>query len=417
MIQPYLTADLPGVGGRVRVVPDDFFVQEVPLYRPIGIGEHTYIEIEKVGMTTYEAVGRLARELGIKEGEFGVAGLKDRHAVARQTFSVRGIPPEQLLQVSLPGLRVVWAKRHVNKLRIGHLQGNAFKIRIREMDIAPAEARERAEAIFSMLEKKGVPNYFGEQRFGGRGDNHIVGRALVFRDPGEAIHYIVGDPEDAASAEPVREARRAFRDGDLDRAHELFPLRFSTERRVLRQLRKRPEDPGGAVLAMGKNMMWLYVSAYQSSLFNRCLVSRITDIDRIFAGDLAIKHVNGAVFRVEDVELEQERADGFEISPSGPLFGRKMIEPDEGGEAGRIEREVAAVEGLTQKSFEKIARGVSPKGARRAYRFALSDLAVEEVEDGLSLSFFLPRGSYATAVLREVMKVEMPELAEARVEG
>lgn len=416
MNYPYLTDEIPGIGGRVRVVPEDFQVHEVALYPPLGIGEHCYFEIEKTGLTSYEAVGRLARTLRIKEGEFGMAGLKDRNAVARQTLSVRGVTPEEILGLSVPGIRICWAKRHVNKLRIGHLRGNRFQIRVRELDgFSLEEAAERSRAVLEILGRRGVPNYFGEQRFGGRRANHLVGKALVFREHEEVIRLIVGEAADTGSPALI-EARRCFEGGDLVGAFQNFPPRFSTERRLLRRLSKNPEDPSGAVSSIGKNMLFLYVSAYQSYLFNRCLEQRLGQLDVILEGDLAVKHSNGAVFRVTDPETEQARVEAFEISPSGPLFGKKMIRP-ESGPSLAVEEEVEAQEGLDPDRFDRVARGVSPKGARRAYRFPLEDLSVELDGDSLLLSFFLPRGSYATSVLREVMKVETPELAELRVEG
>ncbi len=417
MNYPYLTDSIPGIGGQVRVVPEDFQVQEVPLYQPLGIGEHTYFEIEKVGLTTYEAVNRLGRALKVRDGEFGIAGLKDRHAVARQVLSVRGQMPEDLLGLSLPGLRICWAKRHVNKLRIGHLKGNAFHIRVREVDAeSTAEAASRAREILAVLSERGVPNYFGEQRFGGRMDNHLVGRALVFRNHEEVIQLLVVNSADTGQTGVVLEARQAAERGDYQEAMSLYPARFSTERRVLRSLAKRPTDFAAAVASIGKNMLWLYVSSYQSFLFNQCLEQRLSHLDEVFEGDLAVKHVNGAVFRVENAQTEQLRAEAFEISPSGPLFGKKMIGPDK-GLAKEIEDELIRVEGITPERFDKVARGVSPKGARRALRFPLEDLEVEAEEDCVRLSLFLPRGSYATAVLREIMKVDTPELAEVRVEG
>ena len=129
---PYLTADLPGVGGRIRVCDADFRVDEIPLYSPCGHGEHTYARIEKTGIPTFEAVRRVARALGIDPRVVGYAGLKDAHAVTVQTLSLGDVPPAEVERLEVPGVCVLAVDRHTNKLKVGHLSGNRFAIRIRD---------------------------------------------------------------------------------------------------------------------------------------------------------------------------------------------------------------------------------------------------------------------------------------------
>ena len=154
-------------------------------------------------------------------------------------------------------------------------------------------------------------------------------------------------------------------------------------------------------------MKRFFVSALQSQLFNYELKLRLERdrYGRVLAGDWAKKHDTGGVFRVEDVAVENERAARLEISATQPLYGKKVRVSE--GEAGALEEEVLAHFGLRWVDFR------SRKGSRRITRVAISEVKVESTEDGYWLSFFLPKGSFATNVLREVMKVEVDEPVES----
>src|SRR5439155_25871626 len=179
---PYFTRDFPGVGGVIKQRAEDFFVQEVPLYEPSGEGEHVYAEIQKVGLTTFDAVQQIARALGVSTRDIGYAGMKDARAISRQILSIWGTTPEAVMALRIPNITVQWAARHGNKLRLGHLSGNRFAIKIR--DVKPTDVT-RLRPVIETIEKRGLPNYFGEQRFGRRGDNDQLGAALI-RDDNEA---------------------------------------------------------------------------------------------------------------------------------------------------------------------------------------------------------------------------------------
>src|SRR3954464_10506299 len=131
---PYLTPEFAGIGGVIKQRPEDFFVQELPLYEPSGEGEHVYCEIEKVGIPTFEAINRIAANLKVSPRDIGYAGMKDAHAITRQVLSVWGTTEAAVMGLKIPGIAVQWAARHVNKLRLGHLAGNRFAIKIREVD-------------------------------------------------------------------------------------------------------------------------------------------------------------------------------------------------------------------------------------------------------------------------------------------
>src|SRR5512136_1842729 len=125
---PFLTAGIAGVGGVLKTRPEDFFVEELPLYEASGSGTHVYALIEKKGIGTREALDRLARALNVSRRDMGLAGLKDAQAVARQWISIEHVAPAQFEQVSLPDVRIVQTTRHTNKLKPGHLAGNRFTV-------------------------------------------------------------------------------------------------------------------------------------------------------------------------------------------------------------------------------------------------------------------------------------------------
>jgi tRNA pseudouridine13 synthase len=395
MSHPYLTAALPGTGGRIKVYNHDFRVQEIPLYEPSGHGEHTYVTIEKEGLPTLQAIRRIAGALGINPRTVGYAGLKDAHAVTVQTISVGDVPPAVVEKLDLPGIRVLAVKRHTNKLKIGHLRGNQFTIRVRDV---PESALPAAQAILDVLARRGAPNYFGEQRFGVRGDTHLLGHALVRRDAEGFVSRFVGMPHPDESA-AVRRARSLYEQGDLASSVGAWPASMEQERRVVQALLDHPQDYARALRAVPNNLRRFFVSAYQGALFNRVLVRRLDTLDRLQRGDLAWIHGKGAVFLVENPQAEQARADRLEISPSGPLYGYKLTVAR--GTPGEMEQQVLDEEGITLEDLRM--RGLKLKGARRPLRAPLSEVKTW-YDDGLMLSFTLPPGCYATVVLAEVTK-------------
>jgi tRNA pseudouridine13 synthase len=392
----YLTATLPGTGGSLRREPADFVVEEVPLYEPCGQGNHLYLTVEKRGITTFDLLRELSRALRCPEREIGYAGLKDARAITRQTISVPQCQPEAVAGLEIPGVRILAARLHRNKLRLGHLAGNRFCIRIRQVE---PDARARAEAILGVLQDLGVPNRFGDQRYGVLGNSHRIGRAIVTGAFEEAVGEIIGDPAEILHAD-WQGAANAFRAGDLATALTLLPRHCHPERRLLEAL-QAGKLPREAVLALPRKLLRLYLSAYQSSLFDRLVDMRLHALERLWPGDLACKHVNGACFEVTDPAIEQPRADAFEISPTAPLYGCKV--PLAGGQPGMIERSLLDKERLTLDAF-RLPGGLTMDGERRPLRVPLSELSLQADRDDLLLTFRLPKGSFATAVLHEVMK-------------
>jgi len=343
---PSVTEELPGTGGRIRQRPDDFRVEEVPAYLPQGSGSHLFLQVEKRNLTTRDLVAALMRH-GLRENEIGVAGLKDKSAVTVQWISVpkRSEASAAALE-ALPGVRVLERAYHRNKLGIGHLRGNRFVVRIRDVDDATV-APERARAVLQALAERGAPNYFGPQRFGRFGNNAVDGLKVL----------------------------------------------------------------GGERVPGGHRLRRFFVSALQSLLFNALLAERIENglYRSVVTGDWARKHDTGGVFRVEDGALESPRAARLEISATLPLYGRRVRLSDD--EAGEIESGILERYGLRWAAFG------SRRGDRRPSRLVLEDVEVRDDDGALAVAFMLPKGSYATVVLRELMKVDVDAPVETGAGG
>jgi tRNA pseudouridine13 synthase len=355
---PYLTGDLPGTGGTLRGGDDDFRVDEIPAYEPEGRGDHVFVHIEKRGLTTPQAAEALARAAGARIADVGWAGMKDRHAVTRQWLSLPPpCTPEAITALALDGITILAAVRHPHKLRTGHLRGNRFTLAVRGVDGGAALAAGRAEAIAARLARApGCPNWYGAQRFGAAGDNAACGRELLAA---------------AGDRRPRAGRGRGRNDGRRDR---------------------------------------LMISALQSSLFNEYLRRRLADgcYARVLVGDILQKR-GGGMFVSTEPAVDQARLDAGEVAPTGPMFGHSMREPPEGSAAAAREAAVLADEGLTPASFR--AAGKLAEGTRRALgndlgevRVTLGGTDLPADDDTIWVSFTLPAGAYATAVMREIVK-------------
>lgn len=407
---PYLTRDIPPVAGAIKRRYEDFVVEEIPAYEPCGTGDHVFFTIEKKGLATMRAVNDIARALGILSREIGLAGLKDARAVTTQTLSIEHIDPAKLKVLDIPRIRILSVERHKNKLKIGHLRGNRFRIKLRECE---ATRVPDIEAVLKTLEQRGVPNYFGQQRFGSRGDTWQIGHAVLRRDPKTVVDLMLGRPGPFDTGEVLR-ARQLYESEKYLAAAKAWPYGFRDNARACRAMAKSFGKHKRAYYAIDSRLKKFYVSAYQSYLFNRFLAERLDQLDQIVEGDLAYKHDNGAVFRVTDAAAEAPRAAAFEISPTGPIFGVRMTRAE--GEPGQVEQSILDAEQITTDDFRSI-RDMKIHGARRPLRFAMQELHHESGEDRfgpfVELCFTLSAGCYATMILREICKETLQEgLAE-----
>lgn len=323
------------IGGQLKAEPDDFEVEELPAYEPCGEGEHLFLWIEKRDLSGPDLRQYLARTLRLPPGEIGMAGLKDRRAITRQYVSVPARLESQIDAVQSDWVRVLSSTRHTNKLKTGHLFGNRFRIRLRGPD--PAGLPFLAQRI-RQLSLLGVPNYFGEQRFGH--DQQSLTRGLKL----------------------------------LSAAQKRRPKGFRDR---------------------------LAISAVQSWLFNQALSERCTQgrLDHVVAGDVLLDRTRRWAHQLAETDRQLEVDAGPPVLvPSGPLFGPRM--PPAAGSVAESEQDLLEKIGLTHQSFARWSK-LSP-GGRRPYLVWPVGLKFEAEPSGVLFEFELPAGSYATVVLREL---------------
>lgn len=423
---PFVTSAVDPIGGVIKQRPEDFIVDEQPLYEPSGEGEHIYLYVEKSGLSTMQLVRIIAKHFNVDERAVGYAGMKDKHALTRQVVSIHapGKRAEDFPSIVHDHVSVLWADQHANKLRVGHLRGNRFSIRIREVDPLRVVA---AKKVLDTLTAVGIPNYFGPQRFGHRGNNHELGRLLLAQEWRGFLDEFLGPGVAATSddsSEGAAASRQLYVQGRFGEAADILPRAMRHEQSVLRALASgaRPEK---AIRTIHPVQVRFWISAFQSGIFNRFLGERVTrgTFDRVLVGDVALKLRNGALFDVDDlVAADPEtahRVASFEISPSGPLWGPKMKRAS--GEPGALEEGLLAETGLSLEGFARGSEALRAElpGARRALRVAITDVELEGGIDEhgpfIRAAFDLPPGSFATTVIREITKADAmcaPELAE-----
>lgn len=398
------------IGGVIKQRPEDFLVEETPLYQPAGEGEHIYLFVEKRGMSTLEMVEVVARHFRVPRRAIGYAGMKDKQAITRQVVSVHapGKKIDDFPMLDHERVAILWADYHQNKLRTGHLAGNRFSIRIRGV---PATAVVPTKRVLDRLERVGVPNRFGEQRFGHCQNNHLVGRALVLGEAKGALDALLGPhPE---HPDQQGEARGTYAAGEFARARELLPHSLRTERHALDRLAKG-HDPERVVASLDETVRRFMLSALQSAVFNAVLDARIEDgsYATLRLGDVAHIHESRGQFVVYESVLAEpdlmDRVARLELSPTGPMWGANMKRAE--GATDAMELAALASMGVGYEALVRYAGAGHDdlEGARRPLRVPLIapqvEGGVDEHGSYVRVAFELPRGAFATVVLREIMK-------------
>lgn len=343
--------------GRIKERPEDFVVEEIAAYKPLGSGEHLFVRFTKTNRTTLDAVRAIARPLGCDPRAAGIAGMKDRRAVTTQTISLqapRGASALELAaracDLAVDGIQVHDAIPHGHKLKPGHLAGNRFAITLRGV---PFDRLEEVSQAFERVAKNGVPNAFGPQRFGTDGRN--AERALAW----------------------------------------------------LRGQERGPSDP---------RVLRLFWSSLQSAIFNAVLEARREDgtWTTPLEGDLLKVRQSGGLFVCSDVQTDGRRATAGELSPTGPMVGVRMRWPE--GRPLELERQIVA-RMLGEGADLSRTRAVG-EGSRRALRVWVDDLRWEiptsienhlarrEVAACVRVYFVLPKGAYATTVLGAALTID-----------
>lgn len=404
-----------GIGGEIRKKYEDFYVEEIPETEPTGSGPNTWIFIEKIGRNTLDVVLDIAREYKLSRKRMGFAGMKDKAARTRQWICVSNIEPENLqgLEEKLYNVKVLKITKNQKKLRIGQLIGNKFKILIRNTH-DPAKDAITAHEILSDLTQTGVPNYYGYQRFGKKRPNtHVVGRFLIQNDVKGAVDSYIGNPY-PEEQNHIKSARKLYDEGKYLEAYESMPAGMRYEKMMLRELmrefKKNQElDDNSyirALRSLPKPLSRMFVHAYQSYLFNRVVSERTKlGVDKYVEGDIIIDNEEHLIHEF-DPESIQERINDFQAHATAPLYGTKV--PLAGGKVGEIEHQILEEENLKLEDFTvpKMPK-LGSHGLRRAMRFKVWDATAEQRDEGVLLKFSIPKGCYATAVLREVMKKDV----------
>lgn len=337
---PYITEGLKGTGGAIRKFSEHFIVEEIPLYEPSGEGNHLYINFTKVGMNSIDIQKKVSRLLDIKEKDIGIAGLKDKNAVTTQTISIAldNKNRDDIIKKIEDNIdiKINSTSLHNNKLKPGHLLGNKFTIIITDVK---DDAFSKAKKIIEKIDKIGVPNYFGLQRFG-------------------------------------------IDQNNIKKGHDLLKGKIKIRDRWLKRF---------------------LISSYQSYLCNVYLAERIRNnmFHKIIKGDVAKKYDTGGMFDVTDEKKEQVRFDDKQITFTAPIYGIKMWGAKE--ESKKFEDKILRESDITIKDLEKN----KIKGTRRTGRIFIDDLKVIKCTEGIKLSFSLRKGSFATVLLREIMKKEV----------
>jgi len=324
----------PAGRGKIRTVPEDFIVDEHLSFEPAGTGEHVFLRVEKKDENTEYVARQLARFADVRQRDVGYAGLKDRHAVTTQWFSVwlPGRDDPDWAQFESDNVKVLEAVRHARKLKRGALSGNSFRIVVREWQ----GDREKTVARLESIKADGIANYFGPQRFGHEGRN--VSKALA----------------------------------------------------LFQGMKVKREQRG------------IYLSAARSYLFNQILSDRVTrqTWNQAVAGDTYVFDLSHSCFKSDlpDPDIIR-RLQAKEIHPTGALWGKG--EPGTAADALAIEQAIAG-------QYQDLAQGLvnaDVESDRRAFRVNVRQLHWQFIGDqALALSFTLPAGSYATAVLREIIE-------------
>jgi len=329
--------------------PRDFTVEEIPLYEFTGEGEHLILQVRKKELTTWEMIDIISNHLGIKRRDIGYAGLKDKHAMTIQYISLLAKDAANIENFNHEKIKILSTIKHNNKIRVGHLKGNRFHIRLKKV---LGVQKDKLDSVLKWIKANGVPNYFGNQRFGTDGNNWVDGQKIIegklkIRDR-KTKEFLIGSYQSY-----------------------LFNHWLSKRIEISLLLEKFSEEESEAVLGLEKGT--LRGTKAQANFF------------KLLEGDLMMHYPYGRVFFVEDLATEAERFATKDIAPTGLLAGTKVKRAI--SSAGEIEEE-----------FDKETK---QNGARRYAWIQVEKIEKKYIPEKAhyELSFFLPKGSYATNVL------------------
>jgi len=417
-LEVFITSDIPGIGGKLRKTPEDFAVDEVSLLPPEA-PDGKYV-VAKVWHRNWEAnrlVRRLASNLRVGRGKVGFAGTKDGRSVATQLMSFDA-PMVAVAALTIPDVRIIEPYRARRMVSIGDLIGNSFRIKVSDIPDG-TKTDQICPSVFGQLEELGgFPNFFGPQRFGSvRPITHLIGKDLIRGDIEGAVMKYIANPsdEEESEANDARATLQATR--DYEKALKEFPTKLTFERTLIGHLKDNPEDYLGALRKLPKNLLMMFVHAYQSYLFNKMLSERLRrgiSIKLPEVGDLILPlnkmglPDHDGPLSVDDANLAKVVAKCKEKKAfvSGLLYGTES--QFAGGPMGEIERKVIETEKIERPDFQIVGlREASSSGTRRELLAIYKDFSMDSGQNEAAFCFTLNKGCYATALLREFMKAEM----------
>ncbi len=418
------STDTEGLGGRLRQEVEDFIVKEITNREEGKDGKYLVLELTKRDWDTHHFTRTLAKILQISQKRISVAGTKDKRALTTQKISIFDVDAPEIEKIHLKDVELKFLGRSRKSVELGDLWGNEFIITVRNIASSPEETGAMlAKTNSEVLSQGGVPNFFGIQRFGSvRPVTHLVGKAIVEGDFEKAAMLYIAEPfpdepeETKAARQSVKETRN-FREG-----LKTYPLRLGHERAMMNHLIANPEDYPGAFRVLPQNLYRMFVHAYQSFIYNMILCRRIESnipLNQAVEGDIVCFRNEAGLpdsSKTEKVNSETVNAMNRLIKHgrafiTAPLPGFKTEFAS--GVTGEIESSVlrelgVSLEGFNVEEFPEM----SSKGTRREVLLQVEpkfEVGEDELNPGKSkavLEFMLPKGSYATTVLREYMKVD-----------
>lgn len=407
-MRTFLTQDRPGIGGRLRETPEDFVVVERLTRPPRGKGANVWILVEKRGISTPELLRRLATAVSGSAREFRAAGYKDAAAITRQWVSAPAKYASPLANATIADVAFLDSGFDDAPLDSSFIAENSFRIVARDVEFAE-QRLSLAEETLRDLVKRGVPNFYGPQRFGVRGESAEVGALLLVGRLEPALDLVLGKKSDREHDPRAARFRDAYDAGDFAAALAECPGALRLERRLLEELAagKRKRDVARMIPAAEQRF---FVSAWQSLLFNRVLARRLEEdaFSTVLRGDILIDDA-GVTTHVLDPAPHRGATGNGRLHPTAPLFGERMALAT--GEPGRWELDI-----LRRAGFDSLAAlrantefPFSLQGDRRSCRAMPKGASVRlDGPTSLCFEFALPSGAFATTLLFEVMKTESP---------
>ena len=415
----YYLSSADGTGGRIKAEPEDFIVNEISKHpEEHDDGRFVIAEVTTRNWETNRLVRMLSRSMNISRERIGFAGTKDKRAVTTQLMSFE-VPDGHLSKVDLKDITINNAYRSRRGIQIGDLIGNSFEITVKDCTMSSNDISSVVGNVTADIKALGgFPNYFGVQRFGtSRPITHLVGEKIVRGDAKGAVDIYLSELSEHELPDTT-EARKMLADrSEFKDAMKMMPRTMSFEKIMVEHLIAHPDDDIGAISKLPTNLQMMFTHAYQSYLFNMMLSKRMElgiPLNRPIEGDVVIPtdhnripmHERPAIVTSKNADLVERQVRSGKAFITISLFGSETGIAD--GRMGEIERNIIEREKITNNDF--MVPGLphcSSKGSRREIVCPLDDIAHTTAGNSYTIRFSLPKGNYATCLLREYMKAEM----------